>query len=73
MTRGVLAIAHGDMLRAAALNPGSILLVLVGIVSLALIVTARRPRVSVPTWLPLAVITALWAFQLFKYSTGRPL
>jgi hypothetical protein len=77
MTRGVFATVHGHFVRAAALNPGSLLLVVASgvgaVVLVVLLATGRRPRVSVPTWLPLAVVGTLWAFQLFKYATGRPL
>jgi hypothetical protein len=68
MTRGTLALVHGDVLGALALNPGVILALVVVVFLLW-----RRPRLSTPTWLPWAVVAALWSFQLFKYATGRPL
>lgn len=71
MTRGSLALLRGDVLRSLALNPGALLLVLA--LGLAIAVVVRRPHLTFPTWLPFAVVAALWSFQLFKYATGRPL
>lgn len=68
MTRGTIALVHGDVLGALALNPGVLLAVVVGVFLLW-----RRPRVSMPVWLPLAVVATLWSFQLLKLATGRPL
>jgi len=68
MTRGTLALLHGDVLGALALNPGVILAVIVVVLLLW-----RRPRLSMPMWLPWVVVATLWSFQLFKYATGRPL
>ncbi len=70
MTRGVTDAVHGEFGRAAFMNPGSLLLVVAAVV---LLVAWRRRSVSFPTWLPYALVAALWAFQLFKYATGRPL
>jgi hypothetical protein len=70
MTRGVSRVLHGDIVGAAALNPGSLLLVVTAVVVL---VGVRRSTVRIPTWLPIVVVVALWAFQLVKYATGRPL
>jgi hypothetical protein len=61
---------HGDLAGAAALNPGSILLVVAAVL---LLVTWRRRTASIPIWLPIALVAALWSFQLFKYATGQPL
>jgi hypothetical protein len=63
-----LALVHGDAVRSLVLNPGVILAVLVG-----LFLLWRRPRLTYPTWLPFAVVAALWCFQLGKYAAGRPL
>ena len=68
MTRGVLALVHGDVVGSVLLNPGVLLALLV-----VAYVVWRRPRVALPMWLPFAVIAALWSFQLLKYATGRPL
>jgi len=68
MTRGTLAILHGDLFRSLALNPGVVLAVLV-----VLYLLWRRPPLRVATWLPWAVFAGLWSFQLLKYATGRPL
>jgi hypothetical protein len=70
MTRGVTDAVHGDLARAVGLNPGSVLLV---VAAIALLVAWRRRTVAFPTWLPAVLLAALWAFQLFKYATGRPL
>jgi hypothetical protein len=70
MTRGVTEAVHGDLAGAAALNPGSILLVVAAVL---LLVTWRRRTASIPIWLPIALVAALWSFQLFKYATGQPL
>jgi Protein of unknown function (DUF2752) len=68
MTRGTIALVHGDVLHSLALNPG----VLLAVVTAAFLLW-RRPRLSLPTWVPCAVVGTLWAFQLLKYATGRPL
>jgi Protein of unknown function (DUF2752) len=68
MTRGTLALVHGDVFRSLALNPGVVLAVLVAVYLLW-----RRPPLRVPTWLPWAILGGLWSYQLFKYATGRPL
>jgi hypothetical protein len=70
MTRGVGAVLRGDVMHAMALNPGGVLLVAVVI---AVLVARQRPTVRIPAWLPLLVLGAMWAFQLLKYATGRPL
>jgi hypothetical protein len=67
MTRGTLALLHGDLLHSLALNPG----VVVAIVAVAFLVW-RRPPLTMPTWLPFVVVAGLWSFQLAKYATGRP-
>lgn len=70
MTRGVTDMLHGDVVHALALNPGSVLLVVAAVL---LLVRWRRVRVQVPAWGPVALVVALWAFELVKYATGRPL
>jgi MFS superfamily sulfate permease-like transporter len=71
MTRGVTAAVHGNLGRAFELNPASIMLVLFAVV---LLVTPRVPkRLAVPLWAIVAAFAVMWTFQLFKYSTGRPL
>ncbi len=70
MTRGVTDAVHGDVTAAAALNPGSVLLVVAAVV---LLVAWRRRTATFPAWLPYALVATLWAYQLFKYATGRPL
>jgi hypothetical protein len=70
MTRGVTAFVHGDVARAAVLNPGSVLLVLAAV---ALIVLWRVPRVTIPSVTIPLVVAALWAFELAKYGAGLSL
>jgi len=70
MTRGVTDAVHGNFGAAAAMNPASIVLVLAAV---AMLVAWRHPTASVPRWLPWVTIAAMWAFQLFKFATGRPL
>ena len=70
MTRGVTAAVRGNIADAALFNPGSVLLVVAAILVIA---TWRIRRVTIPTWLPIAMIGALWGFELFKYQSGLPL
>ena len=70
MTRGVTDMVRLDPVRAMLMNPGSILVVLFAVV---LLVAWRWRRVSIPFWTVPATIAGLWAFQLFKLMTGRPL
>jgi Protein of unknown function (DUF2752) len=70
MTRGVTAIVHGDIARAAFLNPGSLIVVALAIL---LLVQWRMRRIVVPVWVIFTVLAVLWTWQLFKYSTGRAL
>ncbi len=70
MTRGVTAVVHGDVAHAALLNPGSVLLV---VAAVALLLSWRVGRVTMPGWVPVAVVAALWAFELFKYAVGLSL
>jgi hypothetical protein len=70
MTRGVTDLVHGDVVHALLMNPGSVLAV---VLAVALLLSWRRRDISFPKWLPPVVIAGLWAFQLFKYATGRPL
>ena len=70
MTRGVTSLVHGDLGHALLMNPGSFFVVAVAV---ALLVGVRRSQLRIPAWLLVAFVAALWTFQLFKYSTGRPL
>jgi hypothetical protein len=69
-TRGVIAAVHGHIGHALALNPASILVL---VLAVAIVVGWRVERVRIPVWVIVAVFGALWAYQLFKYATGRPL
>jgi hypothetical protein len=46
-TRGTIALLHGDLLHSLVLNPGVVL----AVAALVLLLW-RRPRFSLPTWLP---------------------
>jgi hypothetical protein len=70
MTRGVTALVHGHVSAAFSFNPGAFLIVSVAIV---LLIAWRWQRVRIPVWAVFLLFALLWAFQLFKYSTGRPL
>jgi hypothetical protein len=70
MSRGVVALVHGHVSEAFTFNPGVFLIVAMAIV---LLVAWRWQRVRVPVWAVFLFFTVLWAYQLFKYSTGRPL
>jgi hypothetical protein len=69
-TRGVIAAVHGHIGHALTLNPASIVVL---VLAALLVAGWRIERVRVPVWLIVAVLAALWAYQLFKYTTGRPL
>jgi len=43
------------------------------VTAIVLLVAWRWQRVRIPVWAVFVFFAALWAFQLFKYSTGRPL
>ena len=68
-----VAAVHGEVGRAVTLNPASIVVIVLAAV--LLVSWWRRPveRIRVPVWLVVVAFAALWAYQLFKYATGRPL
>ena len=70
MTRGVTALVHGDLGDALFLSPGSLLAVALAVV---LLVQWRTKRVTAPVWVLFGVVGVLWAWQLLKYASGRPL
>jgi hypothetical protein len=70
MTRGVTALVHGDVGRGLFLNPASLVAIALAVL---LIVQWRTKRVVVPVWLVATLFALMWAWQLFKYSTGRAL
>ena len=70
MTRGVVAAVHGDFIASLVLNPGAIVILFLGI---AVLVTWRVRRVAIPAGVITAGFAVLWSYQLFKYTTGRPL
>jgi hypothetical protein len=70
MTRGVTDVVHGRPVEAALMNPGSLVLVATAVL---LLVAWRWRRASLPAWVVPAAIALLWAFQLFKFASGRPL
>lgn len=69
-TRGVIAAVHGHIGDALVLNPASIGVL---VLALALVVGWRVERVRIPVWVIATVFAVLWAYQLYKYATGRPL
>jgi hypothetical protein len=69
MTRGIAAALHGDVGHALWLNPGSVLLLAGAAVVLA---AWRWQRTRIPIWAPFALVATMWAFELFKYATNRP-
>lgn len=69
-TRGVIAAIHGDLGAAITLNPASIVALLLAVL---LVVAWKVERVRIPVWTIAVAIAALWAYQLFKFATGRPL
>ena len=70
MTRGVIEAVHGHLVDSFLFNPGALLLVALAV---ALLVMWRVDRVRLPVWSPFVFFGVLWAFQLWKYATGRPL
>jgi hypothetical protein len=69
-TRGVIAAIHGDLGAAITLNPASIVALVLAVL---LVVAWKVERVRIPVWTIAVAIAALWAYQLFKFATGRPL
>jgi hypothetical protein len=69
-TRSVEAVAEIDVARALFLNPAGVLAVALAVV---ILLAWRVKQVVLPVWLVFAPFAALWAYQLFKYATGRPL
>ena len=69
-TRGVIAALHGHVGRAIELNPASLIVLALAVI---LVLGWRVERVRIPVWGVVAVFAVLWSYQLFKYSTGRPL
>lgn len=70
MSRGVTALVHGHVSAAFSFNPGAFLIVAMAAL---LLIAWRWQRVRIPVWAVFVFFAVLWAFQLFKYSTGRPL
>jgi Protein of unknown function (DUF2752) len=70
MTRGVTSLVHGHVSAAFSYNPGAFLIVAMAVV---LLIAWRWQRVRIPVWAVYLFFALLWAYQLFKYSTGRPL
>jgi hypothetical protein len=70
MTRGVTSLVHGQLSAAFSYNPGAFLIVAMAVV---LLIAWRWQRVRIPMWAVFLFFAVLWAYQLFKYSTGRPL
>jgi hypothetical protein len=69
-TRSVGAAVQGDLGASLALNPVGLLIIVAAVV---LLVAWRWRRVAIPVWSVATFFALLWAYQLFKYATGRPL
>jgi hypothetical protein len=69
MTRGVTSLVHGDFAHALLMNPAAYVVVALAVL---LLVQWKTKRVVIPVWLIVAVLAAMWTWQLFKYATGRP-
>jgi hypothetical protein len=70
MTRSVTAAVHGDLARSVFLNPAGIAVV---VLAVALLLGWRVRRITYATWLVPVLLGTMWAYQLFKYASGRPL
>ena len=70
MTRGVTSLVNGDFAHALLMNPASYLAIAIAVL---LFVQWRTRRVVIPVWLIIVVLATMWTWQLFKYTTGRPL
>lgn len=69
-TRSVGAAIQGDLGASLALNPVGIMII---VATVMLLVAWRWRRVAIPAWTVVTFFVLLWAYQLFKYTTGRPL
>ena len=69
-TRAVTAAVHGDLLGSLWFNPAGLLVVVTAVVVLA---AWRVRRITIPIWTFSLVLALMWAYQLFKFTTGRPL
>jgi len=70
MTRAVTAAVHGDFGASLFFNPGGLLIIALAVL---LLVAWRWRRAVVPVWAVLTFFALLWAYQIFKYTTDRPL
>jgi hypothetical protein len=70
MTRAVTAAVHGDIGASLFFNPGGLVVIALAIL---LLVAWRWRRAVVPVWAAIAFFGGLWAYQVFKYATDRPL
>jgi len=72
MTRAVVSTLHGDLAASIGYSPFGIVFVAAAI---ALLVSWKWKSVRVPAWFPwllAPLAAAMWAFQLWKLATGRP-
>lgn len=70
MTRAVTSAVHGDLAASLFFNPGGIFLIVAAVL---LLLAWRWRRLTVPVWAVFLFFAVLWAYQFFKYATGRPL
>jgi hypothetical protein len=62
MTRAIIAAAHGHAGQSLAFNPGGVILLLLAVV--AIVRPAWLARLQLPAWSLLAIIGALWAWNI---------
>jgi hypothetical protein len=62
MTRAVVAAVHGHFATSLAFNPGGIVVLLIGII--ALVRPALLTRVRAPIWSAVAIVGALWLWNI---------
>jgi hypothetical protein len=70
MTRSVTSVVHGNLGHALAMQPAGFLAVALAVL---LVLNWRVPnRIRIPIWVPVTLIALMWAYNLWKYATGRP-
>jgi hypothetical protein len=62
MTRSVVATMHGHLATALSFNPGGIVVVVLALV--AIVRPAWLARVRTPVWVVLAILGALWIWNI---------
>lgn len=62
MTRAIVAAAHGHAGESLAFNPGGVILLVLAVV--AIVRPAWLARLQLPTWSLLAIVGALWVWNI---------